>query len=234
MLINTMESFVKQPRERMDYDIISDLWLNQRDQIIRIQIKYLDEGIDFVGYQIADDGKTAKIWIEGGECGKSYLCTALLTTRYDLRKEVDFFVHVVDMPFGQVGKEEDKPKEPLCKKPVEWVEPNRLFTGFPNRAPLTSGDVYRLNYVGKAVIDEEFSIDIPVGARTVVISYPASMRPIKDIRYPLGLNASVKAVFRESFVEIQPTRPGSMVTHRVYTFTPAEPFTNPATYIGVI
>lgn len=88
-----MKIFQKQPRDHLDYDIDLGDWLDQEDRIQGIEVDVPD------GIVVTHTGYTdsrAKVWIKGGESGKNYKFSVLVTTN-SRQKEVDFMITVVDM-----------------------------------------------------------------------------------------------------------------------------------------
>jgi uncharacterized ubiquitin-like protein YukD len=107
----------------------------------------------------------------------------------------------------------------------------RLFHGTPSSAPEDSSAVRSLSgSLLNPANGTTFSISIPVGAVCVVFSYPASLQAVSSVKYVEGLGAEVVSAFSETSVEVAGANAYNEIPYRVYTFTPAEPFTELATY----
>ena len=92
------KSFEKQPSERFDYDLLGEAWLTVEDEFVKVIPKEVEPGINYEGYVISENGKRVKLWISGGQDGGSYKFSFILRTKYELEKEVDFFINIVERP----------------------------------------------------------------------------------------------------------------------------------------
>ena len=75
-----------------------------------------------------------------------------------------------------------------------------------------------------------FSISIPIGAVNVVFAYPETLGEVSSVKYVEGLNAEVKGIFTESVISVEGANGYTAINYRVYTYTPAAPFSATATY----
>ncbi len=90
-----MESFYKQPTERLDYDIDFTEWLPNGDAIITT-----DAVSDPVGLTLTiTDANTIipKVWVAGGENKKRYVVSVVCETNQGRTKEVNFQIKVKDV-----------------------------------------------------------------------------------------------------------------------------------------
>ena len=94
----------KQPADQEDYDIDFSRWLPPGDIVTTIAA-VVDpvwdaianpNGVQILSTQVAVDGQTVKVWVNGGETGKSYKVTATASTAGGRVKEVDFQIRVKD------------------------------------------------------------------------------------------------------------------------------------------
>lgn len=88
-----MKTFRKQPRDHLDYDIDLAAWLEPDDRVQDVEVTAAD------GIEVTNTGYTdqrVKLWVRGGETGRSYKFSVLVTTN-SRQKEVDFMIIVVDM-----------------------------------------------------------------------------------------------------------------------------------------
>ena len=109
MIVNEiLKTFIKQPSERLDYDILGEKWLSVGDRFVEVLSRVVtrQEGTEYEegtlkdeGTVIREDGKRVKIWLSGGVDGHSYLITLRILTKYDLEKEVDFYINVMESPY---------------------------------------------------------------------------------------------------------------------------------------
>lgn len=87
-----MNTFMKQPRDYLDYDIDLTDWLYEDDQIQDVVVEGPD-GIELNKVAIMPD--RVKFWISGGTSGESYKFSPLIYTG-SRTKEVDFLIIVVE------------------------------------------------------------------------------------------------------------------------------------------
>ena len=88
-----MKIFTKQPRDHLDYDIDLSGWMAQGDEVKNIEV-LAPEGIEVTGSGFGPD--RVKLWVAGGETGKSYKFSVLVYTLARI-KEVDFMMIVQEM-----------------------------------------------------------------------------------------------------------------------------------------
>jgi hypothetical protein len=87
-----MKTFVKQPRDRLDYDIDLSDWLEESDEIEAVDVTAPD-GINLD--QISVLPTRIKLWISGGTSGQTYKFSPLIHTE-SRSKEVDFIIVVAE------------------------------------------------------------------------------------------------------------------------------------------
>lgn len=86
-----MQTFIKQPNDHLDYDIVLTEWLTTGDTIVAANITAPD-GINVSATEISAD--RVKFWIEGGTTGKTYKFSPVIITFGGREKEVDFQIKV--------------------------------------------------------------------------------------------------------------------------------------------
>ena len=77
-----------------------------------------------------------------------------------------------------------------------------------------------------------FNISIPVGATSVWIAYPSTIRAISNssIVYIEGLGSSVGSNFVETSLTVQGAGSDTGISYRIYKYVPDAPFSQTATY----
>ena len=88
-------TFIKQPTERFDYDITYKDWLTSGDNLESVVVTPDDVTIS-VDFVIVND-PICKIWVSGGENGKTYKLTVTATTADGRVKQDEFKVKVKDI-----------------------------------------------------------------------------------------------------------------------------------------
>lgn len=75
-----------------------------------------------------------------------------------------------------------------------------------------------------------FTLAIPAGATLVCFAYPATLRDVSSVTYVEGLGAQVKGVFNKTSVQVAGANGYAPIEYKVFSFVPAEPFSQAATY----
>lgn len=88
-----MKTFRKQPKDHLDYDVYLGDWLAPGDEVVDIDVTAPD-GIELT--QVGIEPDRVKLWVKGGQAGKSYKFSPLIYTQ-SREKEVDFLIVVVEM-----------------------------------------------------------------------------------------------------------------------------------------
>jgi len=90
-----MESFTKQPIERLDYDVDFTSWLKAGDAILTTTVTSSPAGLTIE----TTDAATAipKLWVSGGVNKKTYVVSTLVITNQGRAKEVNFKLKIKDV-----------------------------------------------------------------------------------------------------------------------------------------
>lgn len=77
---------------------------------------------------------------------------------------------------------------------------------------------------GKALANgNTFTVNIPVGAESAIIAYPATLRDLTSIKDVNGLNADITSAFTKSTMDITGTNDYSAISYKVYRIDFAKP-----------
>lgn len=79
-----------------------------------------------------------------------------------------------------------------------------------------------------------FTINIPIGATSVIFAYPSTLQNVTTVKYVEGLNAEVKTNFTQTTVAVEGLNSYTAINYKVYRYTPVEPFPATATYTVTI
>ena len=94
-----MDTFTKQVRDQLDYDVDFSVWIPEGD-IITTSEATLDVTGELVidATQIdPDTGQIIKVWLSGGVDGKTYTITVVGSTSQGRIKETEFRLRVKDI-----------------------------------------------------------------------------------------------------------------------------------------
>ena len=109
-----------------------------------------------------------------------------------------------------------------------------VITGYRNafygtfadkRTELDSGSIRGLSQKsGKALTNgATFTVTVPVGAESVVIAYPATLRSVTSIKDVNGMNVDITAAFVQSTLDVQGAEGYMAIAYRVYRLDFAKP-----------
>lgn len=84
----------KQPGDRLDYDIDFTKWMTDGDTLSLATAVSDDPALVVEAQQVIPP--LVKVWVSGGEAGKSYKVTVTVTTTAGRVKEVDFNMRVME------------------------------------------------------------------------------------------------------------------------------------------
>jgi hypothetical protein len=90
-----LATFPKQPGETLDFDISFEEWLAARTDTLSSHEVSADEGIT-VEFSSANNG-VVKVWLSGGENGRTYKVTARIETAGGRIKEGDIAIKVKEL-----------------------------------------------------------------------------------------------------------------------------------------
>ena len=94
----------------------------------------------------------------------------------------------------------------------------------------TSSDVRALaNSILDPKAGSTFTLNIPTGSTLVTIAVP-SARTLSSVVYVEGMNSDVKDTFTPSTVNVEGANSYAGIDYTVYSYIPAIPFPNNATY----
>lgn len=81
----------------------------------------------------------------------------------------------------------------------------------------TSAEIRSLNKKQNIAKGDTFTINIPVGSRTITIAYPASLGDITSVKFVESLNAEIKSAFVKSTVNVEGANGATAIPYNVYT-----------------
>lgn len=165
-------------------------------------------------------------------------------TAYQLTVEVDHSAGVV--PYTNEGKESEEVSG-IEAGTVTWTSPaikgfrNTFYGAFTQAdldafAGMTQSQIIRtLTKSGKALANgNSFTVDIPVGAKQVVIAYPATLRDVSSIKDVNGMGAQIKSSFVLYTADVEGANGYTAISYKVYVLEYAEAVETANTYTVVI
>lgn len=89
-------SFVKQPSERLDYDVDYGEWVVPGDNIYHAGVSVATSSDEIAVDRVTVSDPVVKLWIVGGVNGQSYKVTLTVTTEDGRIKEDELIIVVRD------------------------------------------------------------------------------------------------------------------------------------------
>lgn len=110
----------------------------------------------------------------------------------------------------------------------------KLFYGADdsnNTAYTTSGEIRGMSDDHLNPADGyTFDIDIADGDQMVSFAYPATLRDVDSVKFVEGMNAEIKASFTKTTVDVEGANGYTAISYKLYTYVPAAPYSQAATY----
>lgn len=90
-----MNTYNKQARDQLDYDVNFEGWLPEEDTITTVEVTVDDPAlqIDLIQYT----GRIVKVWLSDGVNGTTYKITVVVSTSGGRIKEIEFRLRVKDL-----------------------------------------------------------------------------------------------------------------------------------------
>ena len=110
------------------------------------------------------------------------------------------------------------------------------FYGIDNsNVPLTTSDQIRALTAIKGIKKgSTFNIQIPVGAKNVIIAYASSLGDLKSVKFVESMNAEVSSVFTKTAIQVEGAEGYTTAEYNVYQYVSAIPFSQVSTFAVTI
>lgn len=102
----------------------------------------------------------------------------------------------------------------------------QTITSTPSSATIRALQQNYLNPIKGTVL----TLNIAIGASTVIFAYPASLGDVTSVLYVEGFNAPVTNNFTKTNMAVNDLQGFNPISYNVYTYSPAVPFPDTATY----
>ena len=167
---------------------------------------------------------------------------AFVSEAFQIGDETIAFVATANYDMGPIKKDNAGNDSPDGRIPagtktsgnISYTGKRNLFHGsdlVTDIIPTTSDEIRGLT--GKVlgpIAGTSFTINIPAGAKKVIFAYPETIKDVASVKYVEGLNAEVKGIFGKSTIQVEGANGLTAINYKVYTYVPAAPFGDNATY----
>jgi hypothetical protein len=167
---------------------------------------------------------------------------AFVSEAFQIGEETINFIATVSYDMGPIKQDNTGNDSPDGRIPagtktsgnISYTGKRNLFHGsdlVTDIIPTTSDEIRGLTgkVLGPAA-GNSFTINIPTGSKKVVFAYPETIKDVSSVKYIEGLNAEVKGIFGKSTIQVQGANGLAAINYKVYTYVPAAPFGDNATY----
>lgn len=98
----------------------------------------------------------------------------------------------------------------------------------------TSDQVRAITPVVNAKKGKEFTIQVPVGAKKVIIAYPSALGDLKSVVFKESMMAEIVSVFGKTNIQVEGANAYTSTEYNVYQYVPVVPFSQVSTFIVTI
>ena len=197
-----------------------------KDQTFELGYNYTGETLTAVIVKQSNDIQSVKFYQDSTEL---YSDTTTATTGGTVTYTYSTTNNDTDIKLKCVVDDGVKPV--TIERKVSFVRKGFYGTSSASTTPVaTSSDVRALS---GSILDPKagstFTLNIPTGATLVTIAVP-SARTLSSVVYVEGMNSDVKDTFTPSIVNVEGANGYTGIDYTVYSYIPAIPFPNNATY----
>lgn len=138
-------------------------------------------------------------------------------------------------PTNSVGDPVDSPRAPGdMTRTATITGRRRLFYGTDSVNDVAYTDSAEIRALSGNMLNPangtSFTVNISAGDKMVVFAYPATLRDVDTVKFVEGMNAEIKGSFGLTTVEVEGANGYTGINYKVYTYIPAAPFGQTATY----
>ena len=197
-----------------------------KDQTFELGYNYTGETLTAVIVKQSNDIQSVKFYQDSTEL---YSDTSTATTGGTVTYTYSTTNNDTDIKLKCVVDDGVKPV--TIERKVSFVRKGFYGTSSASTTPVaTSSDVRALS---GSILDPKagstFTLNIPTGSTLVTIAVP-SARTLSSVVYVEGMNSDVKDTFTPSTVNVEGANSYAGIDYTVYSYIPAIPFPNNATY----
>ena len=197
-----------------------------KDQTFELGYNYTGETLTAVIVKQSNDIQSVKFYQDSTEL---YSDTTTATTGGTVTYTYSTTNNDTDIKLKCVVDDGVKPV--TIERKVSFVRKGFYGASSASTTPVaTSSDVRALS---GSILDPKagstFTLNIPTGATLVTIAVP-SARTLSSVVYVEGMNSDVKDTFTPSIVNVEGANGYTGIDYTVYSYIPAIPFPNNATY----
>lgn len=108
---------------------------------------------------------------------------------------------------------------------------NGFYGTDTDETPLSTSDQIRaLTSVSNIKKGKTFNIQVPVGAKNVIICYPSTLGEIASVKFVESMNAEISSVFTKTTIQVEGNNNYSSTEYNCYQYVPATPFSQVSTF----
>lgn len=112
---------------------------------------------------------------------------------------------------------------------------NGFYGTSADSTPLSTSDQIRaLTSVSNIKKGKTFNIQVPVGAKNVIICYPSTLGEIASVKFVESMNAEISSVFTKTTIQVEGNNNYSSTEYNCYQYIPSVEFSQVSTFVVTI
>lgn len=112
---------------------------------------------------------------------------------------------------------------------------NGFYGTDTDETPLSTSDQIRaLTSVSNIKKGKTFNIQVPVGAKNVIICYPSTLGEIASVKFVESMNAEISSVFTKTTIQVEGNNNYSSTEYNCYQYIPSVEFSQVSTFVVTI
>ena len=112
---------------------------------------------------------------------------------------------------------------------------NGFYGTDTDSTPLSTSDQVRdLTPISNIKKGKTFNIQVPIGAKNVIISYPSTLGEIASVKFVESMNAEISSVFTKTTIQVEGNNNYSSTEYYCYQYIPSVEFSQVSTFAVTI
>ena len=112
---------------------------------------------------------------------------------------------------------------------------NGFYGTNTDETPLSTSDQIRaLTPISNIKKGKTFNIQVPVGAKNVIICYPSALGEIASVKFVESMNAEISSVFTKTTIQVEGNNNYSSTEYNCYQYIPSVEFSQVSTFAVTI
>ena len=112
---------------------------------------------------------------------------------------------------------------------------NGFYGTNTDATPLSTSDQIRaLTAISNIKKGKTFNIQVPIGAKNVIICYPSTLGELASVKFVESMNAEISSVFTKTTIQVEGNNNYSSTEYNCYQYIPSVEFSQVSTFAVTI